>query len=509
MPKIKVHEKALAHLSRGLYRSPASALRELVSNGWDANATEVTVDCNYPHFFQISVQDNGDGFVKEDFARIMSGGIGNSEKRSEPHTLKYGRAIIGRLGIGMLGIAQICGSFTVISRPRKGEGFRARVHLYDLLKEKLDVDSSDIVKATEIDVGEYKFETFEADTVQYGTTILADDVHPTFTRSFQQSVKYEGFEEPHLDWSENLAIIAKYHSLQELGDYWRLLWELAASTPVPYIDETAIPRAAIKEEQARLLSAKFKLAVDGISLNKPIYLKHNPAGYTVVKVGPFKSQVYGNELAFEGYVAVQEGSQLRPDELRGIMIRIKGIGIGYYDPSLLDYRYNQGPRSRWVTGEIFVSKGLENALNVDRDSFNRFHPEFRVLQEHVHSLLRNEVFPKVYKNIEVRSKARAETRALSRTEALQETIADITEKNVRIGESEQNDSAAELDVTAISKGKEIRVFQPPIDLVPTKKSNRQLAAAILSIYEVACLQQEKDSQREMFTTLLMKLLKRW
>jgi hypothetical protein len=32
MPKIIVHEKALAHLSRGLYRSPASALRELVSN---------------------------------------------------------------------------------------------------------------------------------------------------------------------------------------------------------------------------------------------------------------------------------------------------------------------------------------------------------------------------------------------------------------------------------------------------------------------------------------------
>ena|ERR1035437_2229971 len=61
MPKIKVHERALAHLSRGLYRSPASALRELVSNAWDANATEVSIDTNYPHFFQLSVQDNGDG----------------------------------------------------------------------------------------------------------------------------------------------------------------------------------------------------------------------------------------------------------------------------------------------------------------------------------------------------------------------------------------------------------------------------------------------------------------
>ena len=62
MPKIRVHEKALAHLSRGLYRSPASALRELVSNGWDANATTVRITTNYPNFFQLSVEDNGDGF---------------------------------------------------------------------------------------------------------------------------------------------------------------------------------------------------------------------------------------------------------------------------------------------------------------------------------------------------------------------------------------------------------------------------------------------------------------
>jgi HSP90 family molecular chaperone len=79
--KIRVHEKALAHLSRGLYRSPASALRELVSNAWDANATQVLVSTNYPHFAQISVHDNGDGFGKDEFKRLMAGGIGNSEKR--------------------------------------------------------------------------------------------------------------------------------------------------------------------------------------------------------------------------------------------------------------------------------------------------------------------------------------------------------------------------------------------------------------------------------------------
>src|SRR5258706_9936446 len=132
MPKqIKVHEKALAHLSRGLYRSPASAIRELVSNAWDANATEVRINTNYPTFMQLSVRDNGDGFSKAEFEKLMKGGIGNSEKRADGEkTLIHGRRTIGRLGIGMLGIAQICGRFTVSSRPKKGDPFQATVTLY-------------------------------------------------------------------------------------------------------------------------------------------------------------------------------------------------------------------------------------------------------------------------------------------------------------------------------------------------------------------------------------------
>src|SRR5712691_3545904 len=120
MPKIKVHEKALAHLSRGLYRSPASALRELVSNAWDANAKIVRIDTNAPHFSQLSIQDDGDGFAKADFEQLMEGGIGNSEKRSGEIQLVNGRPMIGRLGIGMLGIAQITGTFTITSKKNDG-----------------------------------------------------------------------------------------------------------------------------------------------------------------------------------------------------------------------------------------------------------------------------------------------------------------------------------------------------------------------------------------------------
>ena len=70
-------------------------------------------------------------------------------------------------------------------------------------------------------------------------------------------------------------------------------------------------------------------------------------------------------------------------------------------------RINEGPRSRWLTGEIYVSEGLEDALNIDRDSFNKFHPQYKALQTYIHNILQKTIFPRVYKQIEVRSEKRA------------------------------------------------------------------------------------------------------
>jgi hypothetical protein len=518
MPKIKVHEKALAHLSRGLYRSPASALRELVSNAWDASATWVRVNTSYPNFFQLSVSDNGDGFTRPDFEHLMRGGIGNSPKRPLQHLSTNQRPLIGRLGIGMLGIAQICGSFTVTSRPRRGTGFRSRVNLYDLLKERLDNDDSTIISEqviseneslVEVDVGEYTFEDFDVTSIPQGTTILADNLHPTFIRSFQQSLTFDKYIPPPLDWKDALKIVSKVHSLQELGDYWRLLWELSAACPIPYLDARAVPQGAVAEDDLRLRNVDFKVIVDGRTLLKPVYLKGNSGGYTVIRIPRREQKLYGRPLVFHGYVAVQEGSQLRPDELRGIMLRIKDVGIGYYDPSLLDYRFNEGPRSRWVTGEIFVSEGLEDALNIDRDSFNKFHPQFRAIQEFVHEVLRKEVFPEVYKKIDVRSGERAQSRETARVHALEQSIAGTLDIAVKVTQQKPSEGEDRPVVEITETAKRLEVSVPAPSEVQTKKPNRQLASAILVLYEIAGREKNAEKRRGLFTQLLLELLSKW
>lgn len=327
--KISVHEKALAHLSRGLYRSPASALRELVSNAWDANATTVRIDTSAPEFTQIAVQDNGDGFTRQEFERLMSGGIGNSEKRPSGTDLRYGRPLIGRLGIGMLGIAQICGGFTITSKTRTGEGFKARVELYDLIRTRLDQNDPDVVELDEgsveaVDVGEYTvLEDFDPDDYEYGTLILADDVHPTFVRSFRDT-----YQAPPISWSTFIKRSSRHATIQELGDYWQLLWELGAACPVTYVDANALPSGLIRKEQRRLEAHKFGVLVDSVEIRKPVKLIGNKAGYTTRKLENERHRVFGRDLRFHGYILVQEGRQLQPDELRGIMIRINEVGIG-------------------------------------------------------------------------------------------------------------------------------------------------------------------------------------
>jgi len=195
---------------------------------------------------------------------------------------------------------------------------------------------------------------------------------------------------------------------------------------------------------------------------------------------------------------------LKPDELRGILIRIKNVAIGYYDPSMLDYRYNEGPRSRWLTGEIFVDEGLEDALNIDRDSFNRFHPEFRTLQEAVHKVLQEDVFPGVYRNIKVRSTKKEEERKEKRWSALSAILTSAVGKEVRIREAREGD-----EVGVDEHARSLDVTIPAAEHIKTRKPNRDLAAAVMAIFEVALRERGKGAQRERFMKLLLELLAEW
>ena len=98
--KIKVSSKILGHISRGIYRNPADAIKELVSNAFDADATRVAITTNWPSFDIITCRDNGSGMTLEKFERIVTQEIGERTKRAATDgntngVMDLGRPIIG------------------------------------------------------------------------------------------------------------------------------------------------------------------------------------------------------------------------------------------------------------------------------------------------------------------------------------------------------------------------------------------------------------------------------
>ena len=59
-----------------------------------------------------------------------------------------------------------------------------------------------------------------------------------------------------------------------------------------------------------------------------------------------------------------------------------------FDPTFLRYQVSEQTRLRQISCEIFVSEGLEAALNIDRESFNYAHPHVVYITRWLHAALR-------------------------------------------------------------------------------------------------------------------------
>src|SRR6266702_6724194 len=77
---LKTDERVIARVTDGIYRQPASALRELISNAYDADAARVMIKTDRPRFDTISIEDDGHGMTPAALAYLLYH-IGGSAKR--------------------------------------------------------------------------------------------------------------------------------------------------------------------------------------------------------------------------------------------------------------------------------------------------------------------------------------------------------------------------------------------------------------------------------------------
>jgi hypothetical protein len=94
----------------------------------------------------------------------------------------------------------------------------------------------------------------------------------------------------------------------------------------------------------------------------------------------------GGELALEGYLFWN--GRVVPKENNGVLIRIRGASGALFDPTFFKYQVSEQTRLRQITAELFIRRGLDAALNIDRESFNFSHPHVQLVALWLHRAIR-------------------------------------------------------------------------------------------------------------------------
>jgi hypothetical protein len=485
-------ERVLKRVTDGIYRQPSSALRELISNAYDADATQVEIQTDPPRFDQIIIRDNGNGLTDEALSSLIHN-IGGSPKRTSDGTdaamgicstkdamrSPGGRKLIGKIGIGLFSVSQLTKEFQIITKT-KGADHRtiADVVLHTYSEDAQDDPDQEFKTGT---VRIWKVPA--ADTKSQGTEVILRNLLPKTKDDLaskeiwarcdpdnetviedvasvrpdppafhigrvHDSPPNEVSTKPRLPWGPEddpaerfrkfvhavhdlRSRVAKNPSIHEHLDYYlRMLWILSLSAPVDYLEghpfdlgkEAGLRIFRLgngRKDQARELKLgkgvtirkkldlasperggkqKFLVIIDGTQLFRPTTFKDLPVTldsvpYSLLFVGKaapdlssIDRKIRGGELQFEAYFLWSH--KIVPREHAGVLLRINDSNGSLFDDTFMNYPVSEQRRRNQVTAEIFVTKGLDPALNIDRESFNYAHPHFQYVTNWVHNAFR-------------------------------------------------------------------------------------------------------------------------
>jgi hypothetical protein len=391
-------------ISEGTYTSFPQALKEFVSNSYDADATRVDISID-DECTIIRVRDNGIGMTLQDFKEFFASiaRSGNAAARTPHGRTSLGRVKIGRFGIGALAVAGIADRFVVrSSRRNHNEGFEASI---DLAKVRSHFQKGEDLSAH----WKFNYQQWSDESLTTHFTEIQIDGLNSDIRSLLQRLGQRTRNE-------------FFTSTRELSGLDELIWQLGMICPVAYEHAYPIPEAELSrkrdaiviERSRKLLKDNFSLFLNGIPVKRnivlPRYDQNKPkdskkrellhkrgVGY---ELRSFASKS-GSPVRFEGYFVVQ-AQQLFPQDLRGLLIRMRGVAIGWHRT----FNISASALSTMLpnlSGEVWVD-GLEEALQFDRESFREDHPLFRWLRDELCKLVESE-----NKEFRKRSASRATT----------------------------------------------------------------------------------------------------
>ena len=424
--EIVVASRIVEYLSSGLYESPAACLKELINNSFDADAKRVNVFVK-PDADRIIIEDDGFGLSKDEFKKHFSR-ISESYKREESDTTSLGRPKIGKIGIGFIAANEICDVMEIVST-KEGSTELLEVSIrFDLMRE--DVEKRRRTNG-EIPKGDYEgVVTFDADEDSHYTHIFLKQIRGEAqallagagTTEFSAGTKSLYGKSP----STMCKILAEkgLRSWDTFDDYSKNLLKIGLNVPVAYHDEWILPtlKSKVKDIERNASELNFSLFIDGSEIRKPIVFSPPEPEKTIITQFNFE----GKNVAAKGYFFAQY-STIRPQELQGVLIRIRNAAVGEYDPSFLGFTSSVGSLFQaWISGEIVADDRLEDAMNIDRRTLRESHSAYTELQQAVHEHI-SELIKRVRN--EIHGERTQEQRAIKAQDIVQK-ISDVADKKI-------------------------------------------------------------------------------
>ena len=544
--RLRTSDRVIARVTDGIYRQPSSALRELISNAWDADAQNVTILTDAPRFSRIYVRDDGAGMSYETLSRLLHNIGGSAKRRVEGQALGVtaaadlertpkGRLLIGKIGIGLFSISQLARRFRIVTKIagadyRLSADVRLRAYSEDASEDQEREADDSFINGEVVIVREST-----SDLDAHGTDIVLEEMKPRVRDLLRSADRWRALDEkksaeeagdldtalsirvsepvyhagwiadlgskepkadvfsrpPKLPWDSNEpaenrmaklmdAVEAEFTRTERpdlvntLDAYLEMLWTLALSSPVKYVDRhpfdltdtdqvqlfwlsnesrgqaVEVPLAAgetvreavrLKAPGAPVLESGaddpvggFNVTVDGVVLKRPIRFRFIQTerraldrpllfvGKYAPDLSPVPSSRRGGFFELEGYLFWS--GRVVPKENNGVLVRIRGAGGGLFDPTFFQYQVSEQTRLRQITSELFIRRGLDAALNIDRESFNFSHPHVQLVTTWFHRAIRQLTNRHKDLSQKLRDERKSETLAASK-DALEQFTASI------------------------------------------------------------------------------------
>lgn len=325
----KVNKEVVSHLSLGLYRNFARAAKELISNSYDAGATEVKIKLDLDRA-EIIVRDNGRGMSLEDIKnKFLTIGFVTppSDKPDE-----LGRNRIGTFGIGCLSVFPYCDAIHVITKKR---------------------DSDELIELTIATQRFFSGIPSDIDKEKAHCTIHKSDLPK---KEGETIISLKNIK-THLIKELRQKRGAGWSSIDKFSGFEKFKWTLSQYAPIQF---------SPKHKELHSFFSNPKITPMRLWLDGKELFRNVPEGMEILEKGEEK---FGN--VHIKYLIGTSKKPVEPQEARGLQIRLREVAVGFpTDFEVTKFTGHVPARLNYLSGEIYILGGLDSSLMIDRDSFS-------------------------------------------------------------------------------------------------------------------------------------------